>query len=46
MSGPMPISNVELLAFFTLESLTPESWEISAIRALDRVALNSMHKEG
>lgn len=44
MSGPLPLSNTEILAFFQLEGLWPEPWELQALRALDGVALASDEK--
>ena len=46
MSGPLPISNTEMLAFFELEGCRPEYWEMSAIRRLDAVALESFGEAG
>lgn len=43
--GPSPISHSEMLAFFTLEGIMPEGWELQAIRALDNVALESAAKD-
>jgi hypothetical protein len=41
MNGAQPISNVEYLAFFTLEDLALEGWETAALRRLDGIALES-----
>ena len=41
-SGPMPITNLEMLAFVTLEGLALEGWETRAIRAVDSAYLQSL----
>lgn len=41
IAGPVPLSNLEILAFFQLEGVSPDGWELQAIRALDRVAMES-----
>ena len=41
MSGSLAISNTEMLAFFQLEGVWPEQWELRAIRLLDGVAMES-----
>lgn len=41
MNGSSPLSSMEILAFFQLEGIAPESWELNAIRRLDRVALEA-----
>lgn len=43
--GFFAISYQEMLAFFTLESTFPESYELELIRVWDKLALEHMHKE-
>lgn len=41
MGGALPISHMEMLAFFQLEGHRPDGWELDAIRLLDGIALDS-----
>ena len=43
--GLNPISFTEIKSYFDLYYITPMSYEITAIKALDRVALDSFNKE-
>lgn len=43
--GVSAISHQEMLAFFTLESIWPESWELELLRAFDRVALDAFAEQ-
>lgn len=45
MGGPLPISYLEMLAFFQLEGVMQQRWEISALRTLDCVALDVAAKD-
>ena len=45
LSGPLPITNVEMLAFFTLEGFSLEGWETLALRALDSAYLRALAKD-
>jgi len=39
--GVNPLSYVEIDAYFRLQQIVPETWEISAIKKLDNVALEA-----
>ena len=45
LNGPLPITNLEMLAFFTLEGMALEGWETRAIRAVDSAYLRSLAKD-
>lgn len=41
--GVSPITYPDLHAFFSLYGITPDGWELDAIRVLDGIALESMN---
>lgn len=43
--GVNPIQFSEIVAYFTLIDIEPDAFEITALRMLDRVALNHYRKE-
>lgn len=45
MGSPYPISMADLWFFFSLEGITPESWELELIEKFDRIAMISFAKE-
>lgn len=46
MSGIAPIPESEIGWFFRNRGIVPESWELDAIEALDRLALKSAGEDG
>jgi len=43
--APSPISEIEIESFFRNRRLRPEIWQLDTIRALDRVALESIQND-
>jgi hypothetical protein len=41
--GPQPISYLEMQAYFNLNSVVPEPWEIRIIKVLDKIALEAIN---
>lgn len=39
--GPNPLSNAEIRAFFQLEGAWPQAWELTLIRAFDRLVMQA-----
>jgi hypothetical protein len=44
-AGLSPITYEAMAAFFTLQGIKPQPWEVDAIKALDRVAVDSRQIE-
>lgn len=45
MNGALPIPASEMLAFFMLEGVLPEPWELAALRRLDGAALEILRSD-